>query len=39
MTQIKMTQQDITFTFFMGPIPFSQTVLDASGIKNTVMMG
>ena len=39
MTQIKMTQTDITITFFMGPIPFSQTVLDASGIKNTVMMG
>lgn len=39
MTQIKMTQQDITITFFLGPIPFSQTVLDATGIRNTVMMG
>jgi type VI secretion system secreted protein VgrG len=39
MTQIAMTQTDITLTFFAGPIPFSQTVLNASGIQNTVMMG
>jgi type VI secretion system secreted protein VgrG len=39
MTQIKMTQQDITFTFFAGPVPMSQITLDASGIKHTVMMG
>ncbi len=39
MTQIKMTQQDITFTFFAGPIPMSQIKLSASGIQHSVMMG
>jgi type VI secretion system secreted protein VgrG len=39
MTQIAMTQTDITFTFFAGPIPMSQIVINASGITNTVMMG
>ncbi len=32
MTQIKMTQQDITLTFFLGPSRSRKTVLDATGI-------
>ena len=36
------TNQDDAIGYYdyvlRGPIPFSQTVLDASGIKNTVMM-